>query len=1343
MAIELDLLQTYKTLWIFGVPEERRAALTAALAKFSVHFPSVRSPAEAFIFRMRAAPRSLVLIWHGCDLPEQLFTHISTEFPHAFLAPSLFMRPLNKRLASLGYQIMSPALDADLPALRLLSPERVEHAQMQAELMAEAERGLALWRDSIATFAARGAANQDRLDLFAMAPEGRTRIVLVGRPADLSALPADSVLSGIRRLREANPNAWIAIVPNHHIDMGSVADLEDDLLQVADDVVFGPWRPDQAAGAELVASADPGIIIDAWLRGHAVAYLGDMPLGLDLSEFKGREVAIFATLIDGQILLNSGNPDTLSVCALIPELDAQVRTVPVAEGFALQDLRRGFHKISRLIERHDQEGARCLLLSKLEDAPEDVELWVKLGSLSFDLRQLDAAITAFDRALAIDPGNVASLRGRAKVRIARGDMTADVASDLWRAYQLDGARNIAIAEEYFNFEWERAPINEALLSRYQEVVRRLPRIPKGSKGPGGSIVTRLAAMQLEAGMIEAATRNLNFALSRGEIPTSYARLCATLGPAAGLKPIPLVRQTVLTHLTRNETLFNQLLDEANGDIAIVGNGPQELGRGRGVEIDSHDLVVRFNTYQTGFPQSHDYGMKTDLWVRMPPTGYVKTDSSSACRNIIVTGVNRLNRSIGIQDWLASLIKQGKQVGFFPREPFYELVAKLGKVPTAGLVMAYMLYRETGPVDPDRIYGCSFAADGEGGSTAYHHSDPAAASGLRHNFDVEHAFFQTIRKTARGVYHVPTTARMRARNVPTLSIDTLPSPPKPWTIESAASRFDRVLSVTTGLDGYEIFGHKVEVIPLKEAREIAAAPPGTIDQPDHTAKVLTQDLPRRRTLILGFGLGSSGQLGQQLAERLGMPYMSVEYGLISSRHLPSEKQFNFSLILDEVGAFFDTQHYSRLEMLLDAGFGGETKELTTRARSFMQTVLKHQITKYNNAPVMILPPKPQNRRRILVIDQTSGDLSIKFGQCGVFSFQDMLDHALAQADADVILKPHPESLAGAKGANFDIASLKGIPNLTILTENCNIMSLMPQVDEVYVMVSGVGLEALMAGKTVRCFGVPFYAGRGLTIDMVEPSRPRRPLSIEELVAGVFLQYHLWYDPVTGMPTTAEACLERLIPLLSQSTGLVYDGKRSHTVSLENTPDADAFLSLLDGHQPVDVRVADALVKLGDTVADVTDGSALFTISMVERGTYKVHFVSPEYKKIIGPLKEISDAIVRHKLPSENASAATNVAPTTIADLLGGEPVDFLRVSVKSNAVELLEAAQEMFTAPSRPTTILCFLPARAIPRLRKLLDRWYAPPCAAHVDSEGELHLDRKEAASDVYEGSAWHVFRAK
>ena len=55
----------------------------------------------------------------------------------------------------------------------------------------------------------------------------------------------------------------------------------------------------------------------------------------------------------------------------------------------------------------------------------------------------------------------------------------------------------------------------------------------------------------------------------------------------------------------------------NASIAIVGNGPYEIGSGKGDEIDAHDIVVRFNTYNTSQNYTKDYGKKTNIAIFNP------------------------------------------------------------------------------------------------------------------------------------------------------------------------------------------------------------------------------------------------------------------------------------------------------------------------------------------------------------------------------------------------------------------------------------------------------------------------------------------------------------------------------------------------------------------------------------------------------------------------------------------------------------------------------------------------------------------------------------------------------
>ncbi len=62
-----------------------------------------------------------------------------------------------------------------------------------------------------------------------------------------------------------------------------------------------------------------------------------------------------------------------------------------------------------------------------------------------------------------------------------------------------------------------------------------------------------------------------------------------------------------------ETKYEDYIKDKS--IAIVGNGGGCIGRGKGAEIDAHDIVIRFNNYpQKGYEP--DYGSRTNVWIRV-------------------------------------------------------------------------------------------------------------------------------------------------------------------------------------------------------------------------------------------------------------------------------------------------------------------------------------------------------------------------------------------------------------------------------------------------------------------------------------------------------------------------------------------------------------------------------------------------------------------------------------------------------------------------------------------------------------------------------------------------------
>jgi len=100
-----------------------------------------------------------------------------------------------------------------------------------------------------------------------------------------------------------------------------------------------------------------------------------------------------------------------------------------------------------------------------------------------------------------------------------------------------------------------------------------------------------------------------------------------------------------------------------------------------------------------------------------------------------------------------------------------------------------------------------------------------------------------------------------------------------------------------------------------------------------------------------------------------------------------------------------------------------------------------------------------------------------------------------------------------------------------------------VDEVHVNTSLAGFEALMRGKSVTTYGVPFYAGWGLTRDFGPvPARRTTKRTLDEVVAAALLLYPRYIDPVTGLPCPAEVVVDRLAKSAATQQGLVVSMRR---------------------------------------------------------------------------------------------------------------------------------------------------------------------------------------------------------
>ena len=126
---------------------------------------------------------------------------------------------------------------------------------------------------------------------------------------------------------------------------------------------------------------------------------------------------------------------------------------------------------------------------------------------------------------------------------------------------------------------------------------------------------------------------------------------------------------------------------------------------------------------------------------------------------------------------------------------------------------------------------------------------------------------------------------------------------------------------------------------------------------------------------------------------------------------------------------------------------------------------------------------------------------------------MLNEALAAYPlSHVWVKTHPDVIAGKKrGYLADYAAGRGV---RVIAADCAPLSLLAGADVVYTVTSQMGFEALMLDKEVHCFGMPFYAGWGLTRDRQTCSRRQRRRSLEEVFAAAYLLYARYVNPIRG-------------------------------------------------------------------------------------------------------------------------------------------------------------------------------------------------------------------------------------
>ncbi len=328
-------------------------------------------------------------------------------------------------------------------------------------------------------------------------------------------------------------------------------------------------------------------------------------------------------------------------------------------------------------------------------------------------------------------------------------------------------------------------------------------------------------------------------------------------------------------------------------------------------------------------------------------------------------------------------------------------------------------------------------------------------------------------------------------------------------------------------------------PLREARPESATAGDSDELPrigvasrrmsrlPYLAELLGSNIGRARfwntdslDLIAGWGMKPTSRSARRLAQRRNVPFVTVEDGFLRSVGR-GDQDPPLSVVVDDEGIYYDATRPSRLERLVGSPLAPDEK---ARARRLIAAWREGRVSKYNHNRD---PSSPLPNRFVMVVDQTFGDDSIRYGLAGPASFPLMLQSALEEnPNATVLVKTHPDVWAGRKKGHFDIRAVARMERVRVLAEDCHPSALLAETEAVYAVTSQLGFEALLWGRPVRCFGMPFYAGWGLTSDELSPTRPRPEATLEQLAYAALVAYPRYRDPLTGRRCEVETVLDHL-------------------------------------------------------------------------------------------------------------------------------------------------------------------------------------------------------------------------
>jgi capsular polysaccharide export protein len=271
-----------------------------------------------------------------------------------------------------------------------------------------------------------------------------------------------------------------------------------------------------------------------------------------------------------------------------------------------------------------------------------------------------------------------------------------------------------------------------------------------------------------------------------------------------------------------------------------------------------------------------------------------------------------------------------------------------------------------------------------------------------------------------------------------------------------------------------------------------------------------------TALLVWGVSEPAWV-RELADARELPLWRMEDGFLRSVGLGSDLYRPASLAVDTRGIYFDPSAPSDLEHLLRT-LEPSAAELA-RAAALRASIVEAGLSKYNVGARRSVGLARGGRPVALVVGQVEDDASIQRGCVDLRTNEALLRAARrARPFAHLVYKPHPDVVSGNRRDSLPLTLAARLCDEVVV--DASLADCLAAADEVHTLTSLVGFEALLRGVEVHTYGLPFYAGWGLTHDRHAIPRRGRAVSLDRLVTAALLRYPRYVHPETGRPIGAE-------------------------------------------------------------------------------------------------------------------------------------------------------------------------------------------------------------------------------